>query len=206
MADRIRVLIADDHVVVRLGVSAALSLEGDIEIVGEASDGAEAVSLAKSLKPDVVVMDLMMPKMDGAAATAALVGLPEAPKVLILTSFDLAPKVRLALEAGAIGAIVKTSTPEQIAAAIRAAAAGRHTVSPSIAHSLAKAAVRPRLSSRQVEILSLVARGCTNEDIARMLGIGPNGVKDHLTRAYRELNAASRTEAVTLARELGLVD
>ena len=202
---KITVVLADDHFVVRMGLAAALAAEPDIAVVGEASDGLEAVSLAKKLAPDVVVMDLMMPRLDGAEATQQILASDAETQVVLLTSFDTAPEVCAALEAGAAGALVKTSTPDEIVAAIRAVASGETAICPAIARHLAQRASAPKLSSRQLEILTLAARGFTNTEIAKMIGIGPNGVKAHLTKAYALLGAAGRTEAVTYALDLGLI-
>lgn len=202
---KIKVVLADDHFVVRMGVAAALAAEPDLEVVGEAADGLEAIRLARELKPDVIVMDLMMPKKNGAEATQAILADSPARRILILTSFDAAPEVRAALEAGAAGALMKTSPPDEIVAAIRAVARGESAVCPEIARHVKKSLALPRLSARQLEILSLAARGFTSNDIAHMIGIGPNGVKAHLTKAYATLGVTGRTEAVAYALDLGLI-
>lgn len=202
---KIRVILADDHFVVRMGVAAALAAEPDLEVVGESADGLEVRSLARDLKPDVIVMDIMMPKVNGAEATQAILSDLPSMRILILTSFDAAPEVRTALEAGAAGALLKTSPPDAIIEAIRVVARGGSAICPEIARLTRGGNPLPRLSSRQLEILSLAARGFTNGEIARMLGIGPNGVKGHLTKAYALLGVSGRTEAVSYALDLGLI-
>ena len=201
----IKVVLADDHFIVRMGVAAALAAEPALEVIGEAADGLEAIRLAHDLKPDVIVMDLMMPKKNGTEATQAILADDPSQRILVLTSFDAAPETRAAVEAGAAGALMKTATADEIAAAIRAVARGETAVCPEIARQVERRRSLPRLSSRQTEILALAARGFTNNDIARMVGIGPNGVKAHLTKAYATLGVTGRAEAVAYALDLGLI-
>ena len=200
-----RILLADDHLVVRMGIASIISFEPDLEVVAEADTGEEAVALARVHKPDVVVMDLMMPKLNGADATVAILQENPAVRVLILTTFGTSDDMRRAFDAGAAGGLVKSSSQAEIIAAIRAVAAGRRVLSPEIEHSLGTAADPPPLSIRQIEVLNLAAKGFTNREIGDILGIGVNGVKAHLKLIYTRLGVASRTEATSIAINLRLI-
>jgi len=200
-----RILLADDHLVVRMGIASIIAFEPDLEVVAEADTGEEAVALARAHKPDVVVMDLMMPKLSGADATAAILQENPAVRVLILTTFGTSDDMRRAFDAGAAGGLVKSSSQAEIIAAIRAVAAGRRVLSPEIEHSLGTAADPPPLSIRQLEVLNLAAKGFTNREIGDILGIGVNGVKAHLKLIYTRLGVASRTEATSIAINLRLI-
>ena len=200
-----RILLADDHLVVRMGIASIISFEPDLEVVAEADTGEEAVGLARTHKPDVVVMDLMMPKLSGADATVAILQENPAVRVLILTTFGTSDDMRRAFDAGAAGGLVKSSSQAEIIAAIRAVAAGRRVLSPEIEHSLSTAADPPPLSIRQLEVLNLAAKGFTNREIGDILGIGVNGVKAHLKLIYTRLGVASRTEATSIAINLRLI-
>ena len=199
MDSKTRILIADDHLVVRMGLSAIIGIEKDMTVVGEACDGQEAVRLAATLKPDVIVMDLMMPKLGGADATEAILKADPAAKILILTTFGTSDELRRALDAGAVGALVKDSAHDQLIAAIRHAASGDLTISPEIKRQLKASEQEPQLTSRQIEILTYVAKGLNNREIAEQIGIGTDCVKAHLKTAFARLGAASRSEAVVLA-------
>ena len=195
----IRVLIADDHTIVRIGLKALLGAEKDIEIVGEAKNGEMAVKEAIRLQPDVVIMDLMMPKMDGAAATAALRDrLPEA-KVIILTTFGSSDGIAHAIESGAAGALMKTADDAALISTIRSVAGGMTVISPEIRRLLAEDPPIPVLTSRQTEVLQSMMRGLTNHDIAKQLGIRQDGVNEHVAAILAKIGAANRTEAVAIA-------
>jgi DNA-binding NarL/FixJ family response regulator len=195
----IRVLIADDHTIVRIGLKALLGAENDIEIVGEAKNGEMAVKEAMRLQPDVVIMDLMMPKMDGAAATAALRDrLPEA-KVIILTTFGSSDGIAHAIESGAAGALMKTADDAALISTIRSVAGGMTVISPEIRRLLAEDPPIPVLTSRQTEVLQSMMRGLTNRDIAKQLGIRQDGVNEHVAAILAKIGAANRTEAVAIA-------
>ena len=202
---KIKVMLADDHLVVRMGLAAIISIERDMEVVGEAADGAEAVKLAAELHPDVVIMDIMMPKLDGVAATAEIRKRNPDTQILILTTFGTSDDLRRALEVGATGALVKDSAQTELVSAIRECAAGRKILSPAVARQLQSEMPKIELSPRQLEMLNYVAKGFNNAEIANMVGIGRDCVKAHLSAAFTRLNASSRSEAVAIAIRLGLL-
>ena len=196
---KIKILVADDHAIVRVGLVTLLGRVPDFEIVGEAGNGAVAVSKALKLAPDVVVLDLVMPKMDGVEATAALhEKLPDA-KVLILTSFGTSEDISRALNAGAVGAILKNAANSELVSAIRRVAAGKRTISPEIENMLANDPPVPELSPRQRDILESIMRGLTNNQIAMQFEISPESVKTHIAKLFEKIGAASRSEAVSIA-------
>lgn len=202
---KIRLLIADDHEIVRMGLSALLDSEPDIEVVGEAVDGDEAVRKALQLKPDVVVMDLMMPGTDGAAATALIrARLPDV-RVLILTTSGSADHIRSALDAGASGVALKSAANSKLPPAIRAIAAGQLSIAPEVEQMFAEDPPAAELTDRQREILSAVVRGLTNPEIGTALGISPNSVKWHLKEIFARIGAANRSEAVAIALQRHLL-
>jgi len=208
----IRLLIADDHPVVRAGLAGLLSDEPGFEVVAEASDGGEAVRLAAATRPDVVLMDLRMPDVDGVAATARIAG-GEAgdppPRVLILTTYESDDQILAAIEAGATGYLLKAAPRAEIVAGIRSVAAGQSALSPQVAVRLVERMRRPEpeivLTARELDVLRLVATGHSNKQIAVALGIGESTVKTHLLKAFEKLGVADRTRAVTLAMERGLL-
>ena len=202
---KIRVMLADDHLVVRMGLAAIISIERDMELVGEAADGLAAVKLAAELRPDVVIMDIMMPKLDGVAATAEIHKRNPDAHMLVLTSFGTSEDLRRALASGATGALVKDSAQTELVSAIRECAAGKKTISPSIARQLKCEMPKTELSPRQLEMLSYVAKGFNNAEIASMVGIGRDCVKAHLSAAFTRLGASSRSEAVAIAIRENLI-
>ena len=202
---KIKVLIADDHTVVRSGLAAILDTEADIEVVGLAKNGAEAVETALAAKPDVVIMDIRMPVMDGAEATAQLrEKLPDA-KVLVLTSFGEADGVALALKSGAAGAITKTAEDAELVTVIRNIAAGSNYVSPEIEKLLTESPPVPKLTPRQHEILAYMTKGLTNVEIAKILRIRKDTVEEHVNLLLAKLYASNRTEAVAIALRKQLI-
>ena len=200
MKHKIRILLADDHLVVRMGLAAIIGIEKDLELAGEAGNGQDAVRLAAELDPDVIIMDLMMPKLDGVRATERILKENPDRKILILTTFGASEDIKRALDAGAIGAMVKDSAHAKLIDAIRATARGERTLSPSIKSQLKTSTdSTPNLTPRQIEILSYVAKGLNNREIAPLIGIGPDCVKAHLKTAFARLGATSRSEAVAIA-------
>ena len=194
-----RILLVDDHSVVRMGLAAIINLEKDLAVVGEAETGEEAVRLAQTLKPDVVVMDLMLPGMNGAEATTAVKGVAPDAKVLILTSFGTSAEVADALAAGATGAVTKNLSNDELAAAVRDTAAGIRHLAPEIQTALDEAEPTPSFTKRQMEVLDAITRGLSNDNIAMMLGLSKTRVKQHLNEIYDKLSAANRAEAVAIA-------
>lgn len=202
----IRVLVADDHPVVRAGIVGMLAVEPDLEVVGEAADGAEAVDLAARLKPDVVLMDLRMPRLDGVSATAAVV--PLGVRVVVLTTYETDDDILRAVEAGATGYLLKDTPREQLVVAVRLAAGGESVLAPSVAARLVSQVRGPapeRLTPRERDVLLGVARGLSNAAIGRELYITEATVKTHLLRVFAKLGVDDRTRAVTVALERRLI-
>ena len=199
MKNRITVLLADDHAIVRMGILSLLETEDGIAVVGQAEDGAEAVTRAQELEPDVVVMDLMMPVKDGAAATAEIRASLPGTKVVLLTTFGTSDGIAHALENGASGAVLKSSAESELPAAIRAVAADGTYVSDEIRRQLKSSPPIPKLTARQEEILASMVGGRTSKEIAMRLGIGVNSVNEHIEAIIRKIGASNRTEAVAIA-------
>ena len=198
-SNKIRVLIADDHTIVRAGLAALLGTEKDLEIVGQAKNGIEAVRETLHLSPDVVIMDLMMPKKDAVEATAEIATKAPAVKVILLTTFGTSDGIAHALKSGAKGAILKNADNAQLATAIRKVAKGEEFISSDIRQQLSADPPIPELTPRQKEILASMVRGFTDRDIAKLLGIRQDGVNDHVSAILQKLGAANRTEAVAIA-------
>jgi DNA-binding NarL/FixJ family response regulator len=209
----LRILIADDQHLVRAGFRTILGIQPDLEVVGEAADGTEAVAMAADLEPDVILMDIRMPGLDGIEATRRIVSRGQ-PRVLILTTYDLDEYVYDALEAGASGFLLKDTSPEQLTAAVRMVSQGDALLAPSITRRLVEefAASRARptsvldqLSGREREVFTLVAHGLSNREIAAKLFVGETTVKTHVTRILTKLGLRDRVQAVVLAYETGVV-
>lgn len=218
MTDRspdLRVLVVDDERLVRAGLRAVLNAAEGITVVGEAADGAEAVSMARTTKPDVAVVDVRMPHVDGIEATRRLVRLDPAPAVLVATTFDLDEYVHAALLAGASGFLLKDAPEERLVAAVRSLPTGAALLDPRVTLRLVERFARPRaaegpdtldaLTPREREVLVAVARGGSNEDVGRLLNIGEATVKTHVSRILTKLDLVTRVQAVVLAYESGLV-
>ncbi|KGN34194.1 LuxR family transcriptional regulator [Knoellia sinensis KCTC 19936] len=200
----IRVVVVDDHAMVRAGLISLLESTDDISVVGQAADGAAAVDVAQEVRPDVVLMDLSMPGMDGIDATAAVLDVLPDLRVVVLTSFSDRGRVTAALDAGAVGYQLKDGEPATLLAAVRAAADGQAPLDPRVAQVLLPARgqrVGDALSAREVQVLKLVADGLANKQIARALGITERTVKAHLGKVFRELGVADRTSAALWARD-----
>ena len=201
----IRVLIADDHAIVRHGLCALLGTERGIEVVGEAKDGNEAVARTKQLAPDVVIMDIVMPRKDGVEATVEIRAAVPSAKIVVLTSFGTSDKISRAIEAGATGALMKTAEDRELLSAIRTVANGGRVISPAVRKLISTDPPAPELTPRQAEILQAMARGLTNKDIAKMFSIRTDGVNEHVLAILAKLGAANRTEAVATAVRKQLV-
>jgi DNA-binding NarL/FixJ family response regulator len=208
MTDRtIRVLIVDDHAVLRSGLVQLLGGEPDLEVVGTAASGGEAIELARELRPDVVLMDLQMPGVDGVSATREIVG-AELADVLVLTSYSDAARIVGALDAGALGYLLKDAEPDEVLHGIRAVARGESPINPRAARQLLGArrttGAAAELTPRESEVLVLVRRGLANKQIARRLGISERTVKAHLTSAFQRIGVVDRTQAAVWAERNGL--
>ena len=196
---KLRILLADDHLVVRMGLAALVDKQPDMAVVGEASDGTEAIDLYERLAPDVVIMDIMMPGKGGTEATAEIIRRHPDAKILLLTTFGASPDVRRALDLGACGALSKDTQKDELLNAARCAAKGERVINREIKSVLDSVSDAPTLSARQVEVLELVAKGFDNKEVARLLDLSVDGVKKHLKVIFATLGAASRTEAVSIA-------
>ena len=216
----IRVLLVDDEELVRFGLRTVLEAVGDFEVVGEAGNGADGVRAARELVPDVALVDIRMPVLDGLAATEQLLALPRPPQVAVLTTFYLDEYVYAALAAGAAGFLLKDTPPREIAAAVRAVAEGTATLSPRVTATLIESYVGRRaaprraealsrvaaLSEREREVLALLGTGDSNADLARRLFISEATVKTYVSRLLTKLDLANRTQAAILAHEAGLLE
>ncbi len=205
LAETIRVVIVDDHPVVRVGLKTMLESSGRITVVGTASSAAEAVAEVKAHQPDVVVMDLRMPEVDGSAAIGMLRSIEPGVRVLVLTNYRADEDILRALRAGAMGYLLKNSSLEQIMQAVEAIFDNQRCIPPAIAQRLSEAVSYETLSHREYEVLSLVAHGLTNKEIASQLCISDKTARNHVTSCLLKLNARDRTEAVTTAISRGLL-
>jgi NarL family two-component system response regulator LiaR len=210
----IRVLLTDDHAIVRKGVRALLATERDIQVVGEAGDGAEAVVEAEALLPDVILMDLVMPKLDGIEATRQIIARQPGTRILVLTSFAADEKVFPAIKAGALGYLLKDSSPTELVQAIRQVYHGEPSLEPSIARKVLLELSHPPkqpqrltadpLTERELEVLRHVAQGCSNKEIAGKLSVSELTVRTHVSNILGKLHLASRTQAALYALQRGI--
>jgi len=208
MTRPIRILIADDHPVVRSGLESMLAKQPDFEVVGEAEDGMEAVRLAKELSPDVILMDLRMPEMDGAAATGKISKDHPETRILVLTTYDSDADILRAVEAGATGYLLKDAPREELYEAVRSTASGKPLLTPAVTAMLMRSIREPRTqkpSAREVEVLELVRKGLSNKGIGRELHISEATVKTHLIHVFGKLGVDDRTAAVSVALERGIL-
>jgi DNA-binding NarL/FixJ family response regulator len=202
------VLLVDDHPVVRVGLREMINAETDLTVIGEAGSGAEAVVMAEHLRPDVILMDLRMPDVDGVTATERILAALPSTRVLVVTTYESDADILRAVEVGAAGYLLKDASGAELAEAVRNAASGKSVLAPSVADRLIRWVRHPAsvtLSAREVEVLALVARGKTNAEIASSLYISEATVKTHLLRAFNKLGVSDRTAAVTTAMSLGLL-
>ncbi|MGZ4506794.1 MAG: response regulator transcription factor [Blastococcus sp.] len=216
----IKVLLVDDEELVRFGLRTVLEAAGDFAVVGEAGNGSDGVTAARELRPDVVLMDIRMPVMDGLAATREILALPDPPQVAVLTTFHVDEYVYAALAAGAAGFLLKDTPPREIAAAVRAVADGTASLSPAVTATLIESYVGRRavprrvdalrkvesLSDREREVLVLLGSGRSNADLAKQLFVSEATVKTYVSRLLTKLDLANRTQAAILAHEAGLLD
>ena len=203
---KIRILIVDDHAIVRMGLAAILGTKADLEVVGDAEDGSAAIQKAQKLRPDVVLMDIVMPEMDGATATAKILQLLPQTKVIILTSFGEADGIAHALDAGASGALMKNVDYSELVTAIRAVMEGETVVAPEIRKMIKDMPPVPELSERQRDILISISRGLTDADIATQLNLSPYSVREHITTIFKKLDVANKAEAVAIATRKHLLN
>ena len=212
MAEPIRVLVVDDHVVVRRGIRALLATVDEVEVVGEAQDGQEALEKTEMLRPDVILLDLLMPRMDGIEVTRRVIARDPAARILVLTSFAADDKVFPAIKAGALGYLLKDTGPDQLVRSIHQVYQGESSLSPAIARKVLQELSRPTdrpptpdpLTEREVEVLQVVARGKSNQEIAAELTISEATVRTHVSNILGKLHLASRTQAALYALREGL--
>jgi DNA-binding NarL/FixJ family response regulator len=202
---KIKLLIADDHYVVRMGLIALVNTEPDMEVVGEAADGNQAVELFGKCKPDLVLMDLRMPAKDGIAATQAIRDRHPEARVLMLTTYDGDTDIHRAMQAGAQGYVLKNTTGDKLIPALRAVAAGQKWIPKEIATRLAERSMFEDLTPRELQVLQQMAKGLANKEIGDVLKITEHTVKDHLKNILGKLHVADRTEAVTVALQRGII-
>lgn len=202
-----RVVLVDDHAVIRAGLAQLIATADDIEVVGQAADGAAAIEQARALKPDVVLMDLQMPGVDGVTATREIVAAGLGVDVLVLTSYSDNERILDALDAGAVGYLLKDADPDDVLTGIRAVSRGESPIHPKAARALLgarSAGGRPQLTAREVEVLTLVRDGLANKQIAKRLEISERTVKAHLTSAFSRIGVSDRTQAALWAQRNGL--
>jgi DNA-binding NarL/FixJ family response regulator len=201
----IRILVADDHLVYRIGIRNLLASEPGFEVIGEAPDGVHAVEMYHSLKPDVLLLDLRMPKKNGIEVVREIRGSDRSARILVVTSYQVEEEIFQVLQAGALGYVLKDVGRETLIGAVRSVEAGTRWISPAIARQFADRSVRQELTARELEVLRLLARGLTNREIASVYSISANTVKNHLNSLMAKLEVADRTEAVSFCLARGIV-
>lgn len=201
----IRILIADDHLVYRIGIRNLLASEPGFEVIGEAPDGVQAIELYHSLKPDVLLLDLRMPKKNGIEVVKEIRRADRSARILVVTSYQVEEEIFQVLQAGALGYVLKDVGRETLIGAVRSVASGTRWISPAIARQFSDRAVRRELTTRELEVLKLLARGLTNREIASVYSISANTVKNHLNSLMAKLEVADRTEAVSFCLARGIV-
>lgn len=214
MSDLIKILIADDHLIVRRGLSSLLIPRNGMKVVGEATDGKEAVTLAIELQPDVILMDMVMPNMDGVSAIKEIMQKMSGARILVLTSFGEEERISEAIRAGALGYLLKDSSPDQLFQAIRNVAEGNLSLSQNLALKLMQELQRPSqpkppesaLTERELDVLKGIARGLSNQEIARELSISATTVRTHISNLFNKLDLTNRTQAAIYAVEHGLIE
>ncbi len=204
-AKKIRVLLADDHFIVSKGIAAIVDLEDDMKIVGTATNGEEAMQLFIELRPDVLVLDLRMPKIDGVVVVQELMKKYRPCRIVVMTTYGSEEDIKQCLKAGAMGYLLKDSTGDEIVEAIRDAFHGRKTIPAAMAGKLASALAQPELTLRELEVLQLLAAGRSNRDIGDSLKVQESTIKSHVTSILAKLDALSRTEAIAIATQRGLL-
>ncbi|MBV8413631.1 MAG: response regulator transcription factor [Verrucomicrobia bacterium] len=202
----IRILIADDHPVVREGLVTILALQKDLKVVGQARDGEEACLLYDQLSPDILILDLRMPKKDGQQVVSELMSREPRPRIIVLTNSAKAEDLRRSLTAGAKGYLLKGAEPRQVWETIREVFAGKSSLPHDIAAQLAESMAQPQLSQRELQVLRQMAFGKSNKEIAQILYISEHTVKNHVKVIFKKLNAIGRTEAIAIATQRGLID
>lgn len=196
---QIRIMLADDHVLMRMGLSTLVDCEEDMKIVGEAKNGRQAVELAHALKPDIIIMDLMMPELSGAEATKLIHDAYPEIKIMVLTSFGTSKEMSDAITNGADGALMKDTAADELIKAIRAIVAGKRIIPDRLMRQAAEDNVTPKLSDRHLEILSSIAQGQSNSDIAKQYGLSEISIKKQVSKIFARLGVSNRSEAVALA-------
>ena len=205
MSRTLSVLIVDDHPLLREGVAAVLQAEQDIEVVGQAADGRDAVEQFQRLRPDVVLMDLQMPGMDGVQAIGAIRSIAPDARIIVLTTYAGDVRALSALRAGASGYLLKSSLRRELIDTIRAVIGGQRYLHPEVAHDIAVNAIADALSDRETDVLRYVARGAANKEIARALRLSEDTVKGHMRSIFAKLDVTDRTQAVTVAHRRGII-
>jgi DNA-binding NarL/FixJ family response regulator len=201
----IRILVADDHLVYRIGIRNLLASEPGFEVIGEAPDGLQAIDMYRSLRPDVLLLDLRMPQKNGIEVVQAIRREDPGARILVVTSYQTEEEIFQVLQAGALGYVLKDVGRDTLVEAVRSVDAGTRWISPAIARQFADRAVRPQLTARELEVLRLLARGLTNREIANVYNISANTVKNHLNSLMAKLEVADRTEAVSFCLARGIV-